>query len=312
MINYNGWKPMLAARSERVDWGNFKFPMYASPKIDGIRCTVINGVPRTRSGKSFPCEPLLRWFPWDEMEGLDGELVAGQANMEGVFYHTSSVVMSKTPANMEMLTVQFLVFDKVMPTEEDIPAIPYYERKLAATNQVAALKGRHTQRIKMVEQVLVANADGLAEYHESNLAKHYEGTMVRSPVGLYKYGRSSGRSQGLVKIKEFEDAEAEIIAVIPKEVNNNESYTDELGFTKRSTRKEGKEAIDQVGSFRVRWINGEEFTVGAGLTDVQRTTLWFKRELLLGKMLKFRYMPYGVVNVPRLPTFLGIRSELDL
>lgn len=306
MPKYDGWKPMLAARSDRVDWDNFRFPMYASPKIDGIRCTVIDGIPRTRSGKAFPCEPLLSWFPWEEMDGLDGELVAGRANMEGVFYHTSSVVMSRNPTNMEMLTVQFLVFDKVMV------AVPFFERKLAATNQVAALKGRHVQRIKMVEQVLAGSKESLAEYHEKNLAEHYEGTMVRATDGAYKYGRSTGRSQGLIKIKEFEDSEAEIIAVIPKEVNHNEAYTDDLGFTKRSTSKEGKEVVDKVGSFRVRWLNGEEFTVGAGITDEQRDTLWFKRELLIGKMLKFRYMPYGVVKVPRLPTFLGIRSELDL
>ena len=46
------FKPLLAYTIK--DLTKLKFPVYASPKVDGIRGTVVDGTLRTRSGKLFP------------------------------------------------------------------------------------------------------------------------------------------------------------------------------------------------------------------------------------------------------------------
>ena len=45
-----------------------------------------------------------------------------------------------------------------------------------------------------------------------NLNAGYEGLMLRDPNGIYKFGRSSVKENILLKVKEFMDDEAEIIA----------------------------------------------------------------------------------------------------
>ena len=66
-------KPMLAGKC--TDKGKIRFPVLATPKLDGVRCLMINGKALSRRFKLIP-NPYIRkeiekYFP----DGCDGELM---------------------------------------------------------------------------------------------------------------------------------------------------------------------------------------------------------------------------------------------
>lgn len=110
-------KPMLAGAVTNFD--NIKFPVLATPKIDGIRCLRINGKSLSRSFKEIPnryIQEKMAGLP----DGLDGELV-----VNGSFIKTVSGVMSKDGKP----DFEYWVFDYVNP--RDSYKFTYWERLTA-------------------------------------------------------------------------------------------------------------------------------------------------------------------------------------
>lgn len=86
-------KPMLAVDAK----SDIRFPVYASPKLDGIRALIVNGKVMSRSMKEIPNEFIqqeLGKFPI--LDGLDGELIVGAANDYNAMQNTSSGVMTRS------------------------------------------------------------------------------------------------------------------------------------------------------------------------------------------------------------------------
>src|SRR3972149_596598 len=83
------------------------FPMLLSPKLDGIRCLVIDGVAVGRSLKPIPNKYVQLLFGRREFNGLDGELIVDSPIAKEVFQVTSSGVMSIEGQPK----VKFYVFD---------------------------------------------------------------------------------------------------------------------------------------------------------------------------------------------------------
>ena len=77
-FNKYGFKPMLAAPVTDIELLNY--PVLASPKLDGIRCVVIDGVAYSRSLKPIPNEEIQKFFSSGKYDGFDGELICGPHN----------------------------------------------------------------------------------------------------------------------------------------------------------------------------------------------------------------------------------------
>src|ERR1035438_1196413 len=98
---------MKAATVEVGKYSKLRFPVWASPKLDGFRASVQGGKMLTSSLMQFPNLHVNKLFNHRELNGLDGELIAGQPFGEGVYARTSSAVtrVDGTPE------VTFWVFD---------------------------------------------------------------------------------------------------------------------------------------------------------------------------------------------------------
>jgi DNA ligase-1 len=59
-------------------------------------------------------------------------------------------------------------------------------------------------------------------------------------------------------------------------------------------------------------VTGVEFSIGSGFNDELRQDIWNNQDNYVGKIITYKHFPVGVVNKPRLPTFIGFRSEDDL
>ena len=153
----------------------------------------------------------------------------------------------------------------------------------------------------------------LLEEEEFALKQGYEGLMIRSFDGKYKHGRSTEKQGYLLKLKQFKDIEAEIVGYKELMHNENEAKINELGYTERSTKKEGKVPAGVLGAFVCKAEGYEDtFDVGTGFTAEQRKRFWEIKDSLIGNLAKIKIQPSGELNKPRFPVFLGFRDRRDL
>jgi DNA ligase-1 len=135
--------------------------------------------------------------------------------------------------------------------------------------------------------------------------------MLRDPMGTYKFGRSTVNDNILLKVKQFLDDEAELIEIQEKMSNQNPEEKDAFGHVKRSASLEGMVATGVAGTLIVKNKEGQVFGVGSGLNDELREEIWNNKEKYIGKLVKYKYFPQGVKELPRHPVFLGFRDPED-
>lgn len=286
-------KPLLSATVEDVT--KLKYPLLASPKLDGIRALVIDGVLVSRNKKPIANAYVQATFGKPEFNGLDGELICGDPCHLEAFRRTTSAVMSHDGSPPD---VHFHVFDNFMSTK------PFSERIMQVTRLARG-------KVRPVPHTTVHNVDELQAYEEECLEQGYEGVMLRDPHGHYKHGRSTLNERILMKLKRFADDEAEVIAVEEQMKNTNELTRDALGRAERSNHKAGMVGKGTLGSLRVRGLTGPykgvEYSVGSGMDDALRAEFWAKPPI--GATIKVKYFPTGSKDAPRFPVYLGVRYD---
>lgn len=289
------FQPMLAGKA---DPALLRFPCLASPKLDGIRCVIRNGVALSRKGIPIPNQHVQKLFGRPELEGLDGELIVGSPTSPTCYRDTNSGVMTIQGEP----DVYFYVFDKV--TDPDTP----FNIRLASTLYLMDSE----ERILHLGHTVVTSHSELDAYEAHHLDLGYEGVMLRDPGAAYKFGRSTAREGGLLKVKRFEDSEATITGFIEQMRNENEALTDAFGHTKRSSHRENKVGKGTLGAISVEDVHsGEEFEIGTGFTDELRQSIWDTQGILMGQVVKYRHFPIGVKTKPRFPVFAGFRNPID-
>ncbi len=134
--------------------------------------------------------------------------------------------------------------------------------------------------------------------------------MLRKPYMPYKFGRSTLREFGLMKVKQFADAEFEIVGFAERMHNANELESDELGLAKRSHKKAGMVPMGDLGALECSTHDAKStFKVGSGFTEHDRKALWEIRETLIGQHVTVKYQDMTPKGVPRFPTYLRIRGD---
>lgn len=292
------FKPTLAVAA---DFSKIKYPVCASPKLDGIRCSIVGSKALSRTLKPIPNRHINTVLSRPAFEGLDGELIVGDPTSKTCYTDSVANVMAfdKVPH------FTYYVFDL-----HNVDS-PFSSRLLDLKALVGGLVG--APYIEALEQWVLRNEADMLAYEAKCVEQGYEGIILRSPSAPYKYGRSTVNEGYLLKVKRFEDSEAEIIGFEEEMFNGNEAETNELGRTKRSTAKAGLSGKDTLGAFLVRDVHtGIEFAVGTGLNAEQRATAWGERDRLVGSLIKYKYFPVGVKDKPRHPVFLGMRDSRDL
>lgn len=293
-------KPMLAVNAEM---DKITYPVYASPKLDGIRCLIIDGVAKTRTLKDVPNKHVAKLLSDHKLNGLDGELIVGSPTSKTVYRDTVSEVMAhdKTP------DFSFYVFDV-----HNLTGGYTYRREMLDGLDDSFFK--KYPFIRPLDSVLIESEQALLNYEATCVEQGYEGIIVRANlVSHYKFGRSTVNEGHLLKVKRFEDSEAEIIGFEEEMFNGNAAQTNELGRTKRSTAKDGLSGKGTLGAFKVRDLATDvPFSIGTGLTAAERQRYWDARDSLVGGLVKYKFFPVGVKVAPRHPVFLGFRDRSDV
>jgi len=283
------FQPMLASP---IELENIKYPVYCSPKYDGIRCVIRGGIALSRKLKKIPNVYISKMLNMC-LDNLDGELIIPHAN----FNQIQSAVMSEDgePTNFE-----FHVFDVISNK-------PYLERMsdLEKMKLPAFCKKVLPHKFDNEEDMLEYERECVDDYE-------FEGIMLRSPDGPYKFGRSTAKQGYLLKLKRFTDAEATIVGFEEMMHNENEKTKDELGHSKRSHKKAGMVPAGVLGAFTVETADGKQFNVSTGMTAQDRVSYWENRDSMIGKLVKYKFQESGAKDLPRFPVFLGIRHPDDM
>lgn len=288
------FRPMLAAKDAVLD--ELKYPLLASPKLDGVRAIMLDGKLMSRTMKPIPNKILQNHFAphADMLYRLDGELVVDPHNSD-VYRRTVSKVMTHEEG---IQGVTWYVFDHA------IAGAPFKQRIATALERAQEIG--HLVRVKALPHTYVRCPDDVINDHARAIAQGYEGLILRDPHALYKQGRSTLNEQGMIKVKMFSDSEAVVLDVIELMHNDNPQQVSEIGTMKRSSHKENKRPAGTMGALSVRDVEtGVEFEIGTGFTDADRAAMWSKPPI--GLVVKYKHFAQGIKDKPRFPVFLGYR-----
>ena len=290
-------KPMKAPSKSISDeeLNLLTYPIFGSPKLDGFRC-VTNSAAYTSSLKLIQNAYVQSVLSDLIYSGFDGEIIVGEPNDPKAFANTTGAVR-RFDGRPEF---KYYVFDKWGVKS------PYCER-------IKSLKDFGV--VKVIEQKILNSPEEVIEYTNWCIDQGYEGAMIRSIDGNYKEGRCTLKELNIFKRKPIVDDEAVIISLEEQQENLNESFTNELGNTTRSSHKENKVGKNKLGAFIVKskkWPDEFRIGTGEGLTDELRQEIWDDKEKYVGKIITYKYQEYGSINAPRQPIMKGFREKSDI
>ncbi|NTV72325.1 MAG: DNA ligase [Azonexaceae bacterium] len=244
---------------EQVDVSRY----LASEKLDGVRAIWDGQSLRFRSGKTINAPDwFLAGLP---KQPLDGELWIAR----GQFERVSGIVRREIPDDAAWREVRYMIFE--------LPGAP----------------GPFSERAEQIRQLVrQANVPWLFEIKQffpvdrGNLKKHFDEVVRGGGEGLMLHladaPYETGRSDVLLKMKPWQDAEAVVI-----------------GHQAGKGRFSGA-----LGALKVRTPEGKIFLLGSGFSDAQRHA-----PPAQGTTVTYRYRDLTAKGLPRFASFLRIRDE---
>ncbi|MCE0493821.1 DNA ligase [Vibrio salinus] len=237
---------------------------WISEKYDGIRALWTGTKLVTRCGNLIHAP---KWFtaalPKHIM--IEGELWAGRNG----FNHVQNTVLDSLPDDKAWHDITWMVFD--MPLEPG----DYVSRYAALKLWVNTLKSPF---LDIVSYQKIPQEAELMEHLNLIEKKGGEGIILRRINDRYQ----GGRSDGLIKLKSYRDAEATVI-----------------GYKPGKGRLQGK-----TGALIVQTDTGIIFSLGSGLSDNERN-----EPPQIRSRVTYRYNGFTAKGKPRFARFLRVRHE---
>jgi DNA ligase-1 len=283
-------------------------PLLAFQKIDGIRTGVDDGIAYSNSLKPLPNKQLQAFMQEfrTELQGWDMEVGVGSATDE-FFFKQSHAFCMKADREAEF---DLYVFDKW-----DEPDLEYIQR----IELLEELQARYdVPRINVLPFRVISSMASLDCHFDEMIDGDEEGGIYRRPDALYKHGRATPNCGGMYKRKSRVDTEVTITGFNEAMENLNPKTTNEMGNSVRSSHKDNKVGKGTLGSFECSGFfeDGRPFTtkvgVFLGFTDEDKQAIWDRRDTLINKPMKIKYMGVGSDQSPRTPVALGFRDPIDM
>ncbi len=234
---------------------------WISEKLDGVRGYWDGYKLRTKQGNIITT-PVGFTQHWPAIK-MDGELWASRNQ----FDQTSGCIRQKIPSNCWQ-QIKLHLFD--LPEHQGA----FSER----INAMKALVNRSkSPTLRVIKQYKALSIKQLFEDLDNIVAQHGEGLMLHHQDAKYK----SGRSNDLMKLKKYQDAEARVIRHI-----------------------EGKGKFNNMlGSIEVITPDGIIFKIGSGFSNAQR-----QNPPKVGETITYKYVGKTKRGVPRFASFMRIRT----
>lgn len=197
-------KPMLAQKYKKFQGGYFQ------TKLDGIRCVADVDELASRQGKPIIACPhiesdlklLMDVYPHEHV--FDGELYNHE--LKDDFNTIVSVVRKKKPTEKDIQVsrekIQYHIYDIVDTT------LDFSDRYAVLLDIEVQLQELGIESIVIHKATEVSSEETFNELHSKALVDGYEGSMLRLDKPY-----EQKRSKNLLKYKEFQDAEFEVVRI---------------------------------------------------------------------------------------------------
>lgn len=313
---------LKAMRAANYDPTKIIFPVWAEPKIDGVRGLNPYGTLLARTMKKLKNRYTTEFFSYPHYVGFDGELAAEVETHPDLCRITSSAVGTIEGSPF----VLWHVFDYVT---EDTYMLPYRVRYQMLEDRLADLKSKGLcGNLRLVPYTVCNNLEELMAAHAKHMEMGYEGTCFYGPDVAHKEGKSSPRHNGVLRIKDFLDTEAKVLSVEEGEANLNEAQTNELGRTYRTSHQENKvpngmigcliceqlkDEYDLVTGTKLVIKKGEIIRVSPGkMSHEDRLRFFQNPQLIVNQIIKHKFFPHGIKDKPRFSNYQMIRPLEDV
>jgi len=312
--NKQFYAPMLAQKYEDRKDG-LEYPLYSQPKLDGIRCIVqcvspnphgsddVLLVAKTRNGKIIDAIPhilnsLKGFFIKRPDSILDGELY--NHDLRDNFNKITSLVRKQKPVrldsdNNKSFQKKEIAFQESLEASAetiqywiyDAPQVGVFKENVDFSLRLEQLflelpTSDSTNCIKGVTTTQVISEKQLDEIYGTYISEGYEGQIIRTDSSY-----ENKRSKGLLKRKEFQDAEYMITGI------------DEGNGTRRGTAKHLVCYCDKTKQAFHSNIKGS-FDYLAEILENQGD--------YVGKKATIRFFQLTPAGIPRFPFAVGFRD----
>jgi len=234
---------------------------WVSEKLDGVRGYWNGKQLISRQGNVFPAPA---WFTADfPDQALDGELWIAR----GKFEEVTSIVRTQQGADERWRNISFMIFD--LPSSKET-----FTARLVIMEQL--VNASHSPYLKMIKQEKITTHQALQKKMDEVVNGGGEGLMLHHINAYYQVKRS----QDLMKLKRYDDADAIVIGYVPGK---------------------GKH-LGRMGSLIVKNSAGLTFKVGSGFSDIER-----ENPPNIGDTITYQYIGKTKNGIPRFTSYLRIR-----
>ncbi len=235
---------------------------WVSEKLDGVRAYWDGKKLISRQGNPYNApEWFTKGFP---TQPLDGELWIKRSTFEQLV----STVRKNKPIDSEWKQVKYMIFD--LPGSGNS-----FTERLTELQQL--LDDHDNPYLQLITQYQLADHDELQKKLNTVIKLGGEGLMLHRGDSSYK----AGRTNDILKVKTFQDAEAVVIAHLP----GNGKY-------------EG-----MLGAILVEMPDGKRFKIGTGFKDKDR-----KNPPAIGSQITYKYFGLTRKGIPKFASFIRIRK----
>lgn len=233
----------------------------------------LDGIRAYWDGEAFVSRLGNRFFAPDWfVEDLPADTLDGELWVGRKMFQRTTSIVRSGAAGQDWKSVTYVVFDA--PN-----ARGGFEDRIAHVEKV--LKKAAAPHARALDHSKCEGFDHLREELRRVEALGGEGLMLRKPGSPYEIGRSTS----LLKVKTFHDAEARVI-----------------GHAPGAGKHKGK-----LGALICELPGGITFNVGTGLSDAERAA-----PPAIGAVITFRYQELSDDGVPRFPSYVGERLDVEL
>lgn len=277
---------LMLAPNELPNITDLIYPLYVQPKLDGYRCVYKLQNLISRAGKSFGNSKLAEYFK--SLWNLNDHVLDGELYVKGISFNKLQKILNTHDTPLPK-GLKFVVYDciPIKDWEAQRCKKPYSDRLIALRGIVNGQLADHSKIIDIPNDLVNSPAE-LMELYKKYLKEGYEGAMMKSIEGTYKWKRVTLKSGEMVKLKPFETVDLKI-----------------TGVYEGTNKNEGK-----AGGFLVDYY-GVTVRVGSGLPDPLRAKAFKTPDEYIGKTIEVRYLEETEDGSLRHPSFKRFRKDKD-
>lgn len=301
--------PMLAHSLDEAS--HYSYPCYASEKLDGVRCVIVDGKLYSRTAHEMKPNVQARFASIAQKAAERGLVLDGELYYEGNDFGELMSTLSADADTLAAKNLRFYCFDAVPVHEWESgeTCTKFEARYIAYLDFCDSVDPAHLL-IQPVEQYRCLQSFDAQGLFDEVAAKNGEGIMVRSFNAPYRFTRCSE----IMKLKRWLSAEAEIVEVHQQACPVK--YADEV----KDVDGKAQGYKNTCGSVTVKILPDQPLPAGAiqnatfcgcsGVDSVElRRQIWEQRADMLGRVVEFAYLKGG--NVGRMARVMRLRPDKE-